>query len=102
MSAALNVNARGKVVAGSFLTAIRVPRAFGLSDGRRATRYSVPLGLCEDIAGGITISPGMVPPGAAAGAGAAGAPDGAGAGAGAAACVAGSSGGTPEGLPASS
>src|SRR6185312_5960788 len=103
MSAAVSENGSGKALAGIFLTAISVPRALGLSEIRRATRYSVPAGLVLAMAGASTILPAIEPPAAGAAAlGAApalGAGGAAGAGAAGAGAEAGSSGGTGDGLP---
>jgi hypothetical protein len=95
-----------------------VPRAVGLSEIRRATRYSVPpFGFALATEGARTMEPVIDAPGlsaagasAALGAGDGGAVAGAlgavagalGAGAGALGAVPGSSGGTLDGLPASS
>src|SRR6185312_5638106 len=100
MSAAVSENGSGKALAGIFLTAISVPRALGLSEIRRATRYSVPAGLVLAMAGASTILPAIEPPAAGAAALGAGGAAGAGAaGAGVAGADAGSSGGTGDGLP---
>src|SRR5262245_51930480 len=111
MSAALSSNGSGNFVAGSFLTAISVPRALGLSEMRRATRNSVPSGFFLASADATSILPVIEPPGPAAGA----APSGAGGGAGgggdgtagggggaAAGAPVWDSGGTGDGAPASS
>src|SRR5947209_17380503 len=64
MSAAVSENGSGNLVTGSFLTAMSVPRAVGLSEIRRATRYSVPpLGLALATAGARTMDPVIEPPG---------------------------------------
>src|SRR6478736_4457151 len=80
MSAAVSEKGIGNLVIGSFLTAMSVPRAVGLSEIRRATRYSVPpFGLALATAGERTIEPVIDGPGPSAAGAAA---DGAGAAAG--------------------
>src|SRR5262249_22555306 len=113
MSAAESSKASGNFVAGSFLTAIIIPRALGLSEIRRATTNSVPSGFFFAAAPASSILPLMVPPSPAAGAAAApsgaggggaggGGGGGSGGGATAGAGAVCDSGGTPDGAPASS